>query len=67
MTLTEAKKRVKFIEEVQCDCEAAHGYEDQLYLDFIEDVATNINNGDIAEIAKEILKTKQLEFARWCA
>jgi hypothetical protein len=40
MTLNEIKKRVKYINKIKNDDEAAHSQEDQLYYDFIKYVST---------------------------
>jgi len=69
MSLTEIKERVQAIQECAGDYEIAHSKEDALYQDFIEFVATS-KDLDIAEVqekAAEVLKTKQIEFIRYCA
>jgi hypothetical protein len=65
MTLGEIKKRVQEIKDERGDDEAAHVHEDQLREDFIEYIATL--EGPIADKAKEVLKTNNIEFDRWCA
>ena len=65
MTLIEAMERVKAIQSASGDDEIAHGMEDTLYTDFIRYIAST--NGEHAEIARELLKTEEIDFARWCA
>ena len=65
MTHDEAKQRVQAIRDAAGDDESAHGMEDQLYLDFVRHVASH--EGPHRAIAEEILKTGEIDFARWCA
>ena len=65
MNLRQAKERVASIEAIQGDDEAAHSQEDELYLDFVKMVAKGTHKH--AEIAREILRTKEMNCARWCA
>ena len=62
MTLEEIKNRIERIKDVIDDDEVAHIREDGLYFEFIESLAKEGN-----ERAKEILKTRDLDFGRWCA
>lgn len=66
MNVEECKKRVDFIREIAWDDESAHGNEDQLHHDFIQHIA-NSEYGELSEMAKEILKTDDIDFERWCA
>lgn len=43
----------------------AHSKEDDLRDDFIKYVASL--DGDVAKLAREVLKTNNIDFARWCA
>lgn len=65
MTFLEIKQRVREIEEMASDDEAAHSAEDSLRHDFIVLVAKG--TGNLAEMAKEVLKTSDIDFNRWCA
>jgi hypothetical protein len=65
MNVDEAKRRVENIAAQAGDAEGAHSSEDMLYSDFVRFVATQ--EGDLAEVAKEILKTEKIDFPRWCA
>lgn len=47
------------------DNEAAHSAEDFLYESFVRFIS--VLNGQVSEVAKEILKTKDFKFARWCS
>jgi len=66
MDLDEVKKRVADIGFMQGDDEAAHSNEDDLHVDFIRHVAA-AGTPELAEMAKEILKVCDMDFARWCA
>ena len=41
-------------------------YEDRLYIQFVRHVADN-GPPDLAEMARAILTTRDMKFARWCA
>ena len=66
MNLAEAIKRVQSIRNSAGDDERAHRMEDALYTDFIKHVSETGNKA-LREIADEILKTGEINFARWCA
>ncbi len=66
MTLEDVKKEVADIERVMGDDEMAHSYEDALHESFIHHIADS-DLGELSEMAKEVLKTSDLNFARWCA
>lgn len=66
MTLDEIQSRVQYIEAIKGDDESAHSQEDDLHETFIEYLADNYH-GEIADMANEILKTRKINFARWCA
>ncbi len=66
MTLDEIKKKVKEIDETKYDNEVAHNLEDDLYEEFIKHIAKTGNN-EQREMARAVLKTKQIEFERWMA
>lgn len=68
MTLEEIKARLTQIEfhgVEYGDDERAHGMEDELYSDFIRFISEGSSHE--SELAKEILRSKSLNFARWCA
>ena len=48
------------------DPEVAHGLEDNLYETFIKSIAKD-GPDNLKKIAKKILKTKKIDFPRWCA
>lgn len=66
MNLVTIQTRIKEIEEKRWDDEAAHNLEDALMADFIMFVQ---ENGDetLSTMAKEVLKTSDIPFERWCA
>jgi hypothetical protein len=66
MTLKEIQDRVASIDERKGDDESAHGAEDALREDFIRYVAETATPS-LAEKARLVLSTKDIDFARWCA
>ena len=66
MDLKEIKLRVKGIEEIKDDDEAAHSTEDGLYEDFVRYIAETGNEKQ-KKMAKAVLQTCEIDFARWCA
>ena len=66
MTQYEVMERVAKISSVSGDDEVAHGMEDDLYEEFVRYVAL-AGPSVLSEIAKKVLSTKELDFARWCA
>ena len=65
MTEPEALKRVQEINDMSYDDESAHANEDRLHQDFIEFVAKR--KDCLGKIARIVLSTKDIRFARWCA
>jgi len=65
MTLEEVKIRTANIAASQFDDEAAHSMEDDLYEDIIRSIAAGLCDDPIA-VCTEAIKTKTIEFARWC-
>lgn len=47
------------------DDEVAHNMEDALHADVLQAIATGADNPE--KLAAEALKTKDIEFNRWCA
>ena len=66
MTLDDIKESVEKIRKCKSDDESAHSMEDMLREDFIVYVAS-LGDEDLALKALEVLKTNEIEFARWCA
>lgn len=60
------KQRVKDIEEMSVDYEAAHFAEDALMREFIAYVR-DFGDERIAMMAHELLKVRELDFPRYCA
>ena len=72
MDLTEVMTRVTKIEEAahENDDEGAHEQEDHLHRDFIRYVAERGSQElaeDLAVMAREILRTDDIDFMRWYA
>lgn len=63
MTLEEIKEEVANIERNKRNREVAHQMEDVLRDDFICFVSKQ--DGEIGEMAKEVLKTSGIKFERW--
>jgi len=66
MKIEEVKEEVARIAAMDDD-EGQHSAEDDLYERFVRYCAEGHNQFHIGKLAKEILKTKDLKFARWCA
>ena len=66
MTLEEIRAEVARIDHIKGDDESAHSMEDGLMERFIMHVAEH-GPADLAEMAREVLKTGDISFARWCA
>lgn len=66
MKLEEVKAEVARI-GAMADDEQQHAAEDKLYAEFVRYCAEGHNQFHIGKLAKEILKTKHMKFARWCA
>jgi len=65
MTLDEVIDRVNQISRLAGDPEAAHSKEDDLYEDVLKHVAWA--NHECSALAAAALKTKDIDFERWCA
>lgn len=66
MTISVVRERLKRISDCAGDDEIAHGEEDQLYADLLQAIADG-SCDDPQACAAEALKTKNMEFVRWCA
>ena len=66
MNIKQVKDTVKKIKEISGDSEYAHGVEDDLYRDFVKHVSES-KNKKLSNMAKEVLKTKDMDFERWYA
>ncbi len=66
MITEEIQKRIAVIKDSEWDYEVAHGLEDKLREDFIRYVAT-LEIPTLAEKAKLILSTEDIDFPRYCA
>lgn len=65
MDIEQARNRVRHIDNIRRDDEAAHAEEDTLHQDALQAIADGAPNP--AALATEALKTKNIDFARWCA
>lgn len=66
MNIETIKETVRKIESIKEDHEAAHGLEDDLYHRFLLHVSM-YGNDYLGKMADEILKTKNIDFPRYCA
>jgi hypothetical protein len=66
MTVEEVEREVTRIRGMAGDDEAAHSAEDDLWENVLRAVASG-ETDDSAGIAAAALKTKTIDFARWCA
>ena len=66
MDLEYIKQEVAKIEAMKGDDESAHSAEDGLRAEFIALVA-EVGSPELAEMAREVLKTDDIRFCRWCA
>ena len=66
MTLDFIEQIISTIIEYQEDPEVAHAYEDRLYRDFVRFIAVKAPQ-EYAHLAAAILRTRTLDFPRWCA
>ena len=65
MKVREVQDRVALIAAMTGDEEAAHSAEDNLHADVLRAIADGARNG--RALAREVLKTEDLDFRRWCA
>ena len=66
MTVEEVQAEVERIRAMALDDEAAHSAEDDLWENALRAIASG-ETADAAGIAAAALKTKTIDFARWCA
>lgn len=74
MNINYIKEKIAEIESIKGDAERAHSKEDELYGEFVKYVSDFNPYPDndfyllnLIEMAKEILKTNDIRFPRWCA
>lgn len=66
MNLKDVKDAVKRVKNLAGDPEGAHCTEDDLYRELLASIADG-SCEDPAKCAKEALKTRKIDFPRWCA
>ncbi|WP_297952990.1 hypothetical protein [uncultured Lactobacillus sp.] len=64
--VNEVKKWVDSIKDSRSDFEAAHVLEDELYLKILRGIADGTCE-DPQQVAKEAIKTQDINFPRYCA
>lgn len=67
MTVEEIEERIEIVLRMikMGDNETAHCMEDELYFDVLKDIADGARDG--AELAKAVLKAKEIDYIRWFA
>lgn len=65
ITIEEVEARVRMVESRKDDNESAHGIEDDLYEDVLRAIAEG--SPEATALARAALKSKDVDFARWCA
>lgn len=66
MDLEYVKQQVAKIDAMKDDDESAYSAENGLRAEFIALVA-EVGSPELAAMAREVLKTDEIEFGRWCA
>lgn len=66
VTRLEVRRKIGEIAESMDDPERAHGLEDDLYEFVLKAIASN-DTDDARGLCLEALKTKKMDFERWCA
>lgn len=66
MNIQTIKNQVAQIYEERHDDKIAHIHEDDLHEEFISYIASG-DFGELSIMAKEVLKTQAIAFARWCS
>lgn len=56
---------IKELEAMRGDDEAAHSFEDKLYIAVLQDIANGVYNPQ--DLATTVLKAQDVKFERWCA
>lgn len=65
--LNTIEDRVDAIAQEAHDPEAAHGDEDDLYEEVLTWIRDHSSDDAARRLAREALRTKELDFSRWCA
>jgi hypothetical protein len=66
-TAQSVREAVAKIAAAAGDYEIAHEYEDQLHVDVLATIANGEHDDSAADLAREALRTGDIEFARYCA
>lgn len=65
MNIHQIRQSIESIKEASGDDEKQHSWEDDLWENVLRAISGGAKNPD--KLAKEALKTKELDFERWCA
>lgn len=67
MTAQDIRRRIAEIDVAKADFELAHSLEDKLYEDVLRFIASGKRPLMVMALAKEALRSKQIDFKRECA
>ncbi len=67
MKLSELVERVRALNDLVGDPEAAHGVEDGIKNDVLRWIAYHPEDPNVANLALVALSTDNIDFPRWCA
>ncbi len=67
LTVADVTAEVERIRAMRFDDEMAHNAEDELHQRVLAAIADGNTGDPPAVLAREALKTRDIEFARWCA
>lgn len=66
MSVDDVEKALRRIKRIRADDETAHMDEDDLHVEVLEAIAAG-ECADPVALAREALKSREIDFARWCA
>jgi hypothetical protein len=66
-TVADVEREVARIESARGDDEIAHTLEDDLHQDVLRAIATGDHEDEPSALAEAALKTRAIDFSRWCA
>jgi hypothetical protein len=66
-TVEDVERQVARIEHARGDDEVAHCLEDELHQDVLRAIAIGDHEDEPSALAEAALKTKAIDFSRWCA
>lgn len=67
LTTEQVQDAVANISSITVDDESAHVYEDELHVSVLVAIAADSSDAWAAGLAREALRTCDIDFSRWCA